>query len=229
MTVDDRILNRIDALWAKANRTDNPHERDAFMEGALRLMREHAVTDADLARGRGGAVTHERVTLCDTLDRGDARLAVLSLACRIAGSGTRAAAPIERSDGPLWAVIFGFHTEVQVAKRLYGVLYQRAVQEAWDAGWTESDAVASFVLAFVVGAQRKLDHVEFVQRVTAAPGTGLVLAGRSAVVADYVESTGIVVDDPQSLTADDHDAALAGLRAGLQADLDTQDRLRRAT
>jgi hypothetical protein len=48
MTDREKLLDKIRKLKAKADRTENPSEADAFMAGVVRLMEEHAVEQKEL-------------------------------------------------------------------------------------------------------------------------------------------------------------------------------------
>lgn len=56
------VVERVKALFAKANSTNNQHERDAFERGAFRIMMAHNVQVADLSGAGSAGETVSHVT-----------------------------------------------------------------------------------------------------------------------------------------------------------------------
>lgn len=63
---DPTMIAKVEALLAKAERTDNKHEAEAYFEKAQQLMSKYAIAEAMLSQARGES--HEIVT--DTINVG---------------------------------------------------------------------------------------------------------------------------------------------------------------
>jgi hypothetical protein len=234
VTVSDRVLARIEALWAKGHRTDNPHERDAFIDGARRLMEEHGVDEETLReRVETEPPTSEAWVFSATPSRRRGKEAIFVMVAEVVGSGTRVGFLPPTEEGPQWCVLVGYPTEVAVAKLLYQNLLGQALHEAWAAGAQGDAMVDEFFVGFAWGAAMKVREAraarDRAERETnpAVPGVGLVLADRAKRVDEAVAALGMG-DDEEPIDQPGHGpAALAGLAAGRLVDVNIQQRLDR--
>ncbi|QYC43127.1 hypothetical protein Nocox_27655 [Nonomuraea coxensis DSM 45129] len=181
---EQRTLERVRKLLAKAERTDNEHERATFMAAASALMARHGI-DA-LPPGRDRQAPGDRVvTLPGPWAREKARLVSLvaqAVRCRPLLIG--------RGDGGQRVHVFGFAADLERADLLAtSLLLQmasglarvrppgdavspRAYRRSWLLGFT--DEVYRLLCAAEAGAEA--------DAAAAGTGTALVLADRRAEV-----------------------------------------------
>lgn len=221
--VDETILTRVEALLAKAGSTEHEAERDAFIEGARRLMAKYSI-DESMLRERADRETpaHDLWTYTPDADKLRGKHAILMLSCEIAGSGTSAAMFPLTDEGPQLCLLIGFPTAIAVTKVLYANLLVQALHEAWLAGWTEPGRIEAFYVGFAYGAVAKLRVNQAVQEVE-EPGMGLVLADRASEIDRMFDELGVAREG--SIDFDDSAATAAGFQAGTQVDVGNQNRL----
>lgn len=211
----EATLKKINGLWAKAMSTTSEAERDAFIEGARRLMEKHAVDESELGRNDREGISAVHWVYSDDASRLDGKKVLLSVAADIAGSGTTVGY-WDKPDpaGRYWATIFGFHTPVEATKSLYRQLLTDALHAAWDASCFTDRRVTDFMTGYGLSITRRL---ETARRQTTTRGVGLVLADRSAEVAKVIAEFDA---ERSQFEIDDDDAATrAGMAAGRTADL----------
>ncbi|MFG3436853.1 DUF2786 domain-containing protein [Nonomuraea sp. NPDC047897] len=215
----ERTLERVRKLLAKAERTDNDHERTTFMAAASALMAKHGIDSLDPAGPRhqpGDRV----VTLPPPWAREKARLVSLvaqALRCRPLLLG--------RGDGGQRVHVFGFAADLERADVLAtSLLLQMAsglarVRPPLEAGGGAARAYRrSWLLGFTDEVYRLLREAEE-RAVAEAPvtGTALVLADRRAEVDQAVAARypRIRLSVPRTSGTGYHDGAEAGRRADL--------------
>ncbi|MCK2216742.1 DUF2786 domain-containing protein [Actinomadura sp. ATCC 31491] len=181
---DQRTLERVRKLLAKAERTDNEHERATFMTAASALMAKHGI-DALPPAGARQAPGDRVVTLPDPWAREKARLVSLvaqAVRCRPLLIG--------RGDGGQRVHIFGFAADLERADLLAtSLLLQMAsgLARVRPPGGSASPRAyrRSWLLGFTDEVYRLLSAAESraeADTAAAEPGTALVLADRRAEV-----------------------------------------------
>ena len=237
---DEALITKIEALFAKAEASQFPEERDAFIKGARRLMVAHAIDESVIRERKDRPEpTTEWWTFSADNSRLDGKYAMLSLACEVAGSGTRVAleAYVRGHDGSQRCCFIGFPTEIAVAKIMYTNLMTQAIRDAWNTGWMSEEMVDQFLIGYSSGGMAKIMVAQHDEERRQAherarseaeppdadrgPDTGLVLASRANEVAEWAASH-LPIADAGTVRAENTAAARAGFRAGTMADLDTQ-------
>ncbi|MEU8251226.1 DUF2786 domain-containing protein [Nonomuraea sp. NPDC048916] len=216
----ERTLERVRKLLAKAERTDNEHERATFMAAASALMAKHGIDSLDPGPGR--QVPGDRiVTLSAPWAREKARLVSLvaqAVRCRPLligglpgdGGGQRVhvfgfAADLERAD------VLATSLLLQMASGLAGVRPPEPVSSA-------RAYRRSWLLGFADEVHRLLREAEDQAEERApAAGTALVLADRRAEVERAVAARypRIRTSVPRTSGTGYRDGVAAGGRADL--------------
>ncbi|MFD1931923.1 DUF2786 domain-containing protein [Nonomuraea mangrovi] len=174
-----RTLDRVRKLLAKAEGTDNEHERETFMAAATALMAKYGIERAAPSAARS-TPANRVVTLGDPWAREKARLVYLvseAVRCRPVLIG--------KGDGGQRVHVFGFASDLERADLLAtSLLLQmasgvarvpvpadrvRAYRRSWMLGFTDE------VYRLLVAAESRAASA-------GAPGTELVLADRKAEV-----------------------------------------------
>ncbi|MET7460664.1 DUF2786 domain-containing protein [Nonomuraea sp. NPDC005501] len=218
----ERTLERVRKLLAKAERTDNEHERATFMAAASALMAKYGIDALDPGEPRQ-APGDRIVTLPAPWAREKARLVGLvaqAVRCRPLLIG--------RGDGGHQVHIFGFAADLERADLLATSLL---LQMASGLGRTRPPAEAaaarayrrSWMLGFADEVYRLLREAEeraeadHLDGNPAGAGTALVLADRRAEVERAVAARYplIRVTVPRMTGTGYHDGAAAGRRADL--------------
>ncbi|MFI6599708.1 DUF2786 domain-containing protein [Nonomuraea sp. NPDC050536] len=177
----ERTLDRVRKLLAKAERTDNEHERATFMAAASALMAKYGIES--LAPGEVRSSPADRVvTLPNPWAREKARLVSLvaqAVRCRPLLIG--------RGDGGHRVHIFGFAADLERADLLAtSLLLQMASGLSRVRPSPTVTAVRayrrSWLLGFTDEVYRLLRVAESAAVADASPGTALVLADRGAEV-----------------------------------------------
>ena len=177
----DRTLERVRKLLAKAEGTDNEHERATFMAAAGALMAKYGIEQATLGAGSARQVPGDRVVTVPGPWAGEkARLVYLvaqAVRCRPVLIG--------RADGGQRVHLFGFRSDLERADLLAtslllqmasGLLrlsphdHVRAYRRSWLLGFTDE------VYRLLAAAEERA------VKESAEPGTALVLADRGAEV-----------------------------------------------
>ncbi|MEV0200601.1 DUF2786 domain-containing protein [Nonomuraea sp. NPDC050691] len=215
----ERTLERVRKLLAKAERTDNEHERATFMAAASALMAKYGIDALDPGEQRQGP-GDRIVTLPAPWAREKARLVGLvaqAVRCRPLLIG--------RGDGGHRVHIFGFAADLERAELLAtSLLLQMASGLARTRPPAEAAAARayrrSWLLGFADEVYRLLREAEEraeAEHVTPSGGTALVLADRRAEVERAVAAhyPRIRVTVPRMSGTGYHDGAAAGRRADL--------------
>ncbi|MEV0594741.1 DUF2786 domain-containing protein [Nonomuraea cavernae] len=218
----ERTLERVRKLLAKAERTDNEHERATFMAAASALMAKHGIDTLDPGPGSGRQVPGDRiVTLSAPWAREKARLVSLvaqAVRCRPLligalpgdGGGQRVhvfgfAADLERAD------VLATSLLLQMASGLAGVrpprdaASARAYRRSWLLGFADE------VYRLLCDAERRAEAEAPVA------GTALVLADRRAEVERAVTARypRVRMSVPRTSGTGYRDGVSAGRRADL--------------
>lgn len=211
----ERTLDRVRKLLAKAERTDNEHERATFMAAASALMAKHGIDSLPPA-GTRQTPADRIVTLPAPWAREKARLVSLvaqAVRCRPLLIG--------RGDGGQRVHVFGFAADLERADVLATSLL---LQMASGLARTEPPAGAvrayrrSWLLGFTDEVYRLLCAAEKRAAAEAAPtGTAIVLADRRAEVERVVAAHYPHVR--MSVPRTSGTGYRAGVAAGRRADL----------
>jgi hypothetical protein len=215
--VRGRTLERVRKLLAKAERTDNEHERAAFMAAASALMAKYGIDSLDPERPRQ-APGDRIVTVPGPWAREKARLVSLvaqALRCRPLLIG--------RADGGHRVHVFGFAADLERAELLAtSLLLQMASGLARVRPPGEVTAVRayrrSWLLGFTDEVYRLLREAENRAEAEApSVGTALVLADRHAEVERAVAAAypRIRLSVPRTSGSGYGDGVAAGRRADL--------------
>lgn len=203
MTVEERTLDRVRKLLAKAEGTDNEHERDTFMAAANQLMAKYGIEQAML-----GATdrTHEKPTSRRiTVENpwADVKAHLIYYVAEAVGCKSIL---ITMPRGISYKVvqIFGFESDLERAELLYtSLLLQmasglarvevpwndspRAYKRSWMLGF--KNEVVHRIRTAEKAAARDFDAEQAATGAAAGPSTALVLASRrDAVTAAYQEA-----------------------------------------
>ncbi|WP_158088580.1 DUF2786 domain-containing protein [Thermoactinospora rubra] len=180
---EDRTLQRVRKLLAKAERTDNEHERATFMAAASALMARHGIEQAMLGGESARRAPGDRiVTVGGPWAREKARLV-----CLVAQAVRCRPLLIGRGEGGQRVHVFGFGSDLERADMLAtSLLLQmvsglRAVRPP--PGEPSPRAYRrSWLLGFADEVHRLLREAEERAEAQAASGAALVLADRQAEV-----------------------------------------------
>lgn len=222
---DDPVVARIDALLRKAESSEFPEERDAFYAKAAALMRRYAIDQAAIDEHRADRDPPGHETWVYSLERDhlDGKRLLLTLACEVAGSGTRGGFTAEEGrNGEQMCVIFGFPAERTVTRLSYLSLVNVARDEAHRRGYTSPSMVETFTVGFATALFDRLRDERLAAEAPGAPGA-LVLVDRSAQVEE------ITPDAPDIEVSGEHRDTAAharGYAAGQFADVDLDTRRR---
>ncbi|CAN5520195.1 hypothetical protein BH10ACT1_BH10ACT1_06750 [soil metagenome] len=187
-------LNRVEALLAKAASTEFPDEAEALVTKAQELMARHAIDDAMLAasgRQASGTVTSELVMV--GAPYATAKAALLGAVAR-ANQCQCVMSPA--GGGSQRCVVLGFESDLASVRTLFASLSVHAVRAMLATEVPAHDTPRrfrrAFILAFSFRIGARLEEAAASARVAAeadgATGVGLVLADRSAAVADAMRA-----------------------------------------
>jgi hypothetical protein len=226
--MSSKIKTKIELLLAKAEGTDNEHERDAYTAKAQRLMLEWGIEEADLeARGE---VKPEAVVQQHRDYHGQFSMAMPGFANDIArGMGNLKV--IKSGSKSDWRVyVIGHETDVANFWTMMDSLERQALHglKVWwastpDRAWlitaTEKwKARRSFIMAFGSTCGARLRRLREEVQVEATPGAALVLVSKDERVAAKVEELYPSLRNGRSLQMG-YSGAAAGREAGLRAHL----------
>lgn len=143
--MDDRYVERIGALLAKAESTDSEHERLALIEKAQHLAAKHSIDLAvAAARTRGGAAPAlevDRFVFSDEQQNRNLKKHLVTLMCVIAASNDVRVDVLPSSVG---VVMYGFAGDLLTCKTLWSSLSVQMVAEA--SAWIRTGAWRSQVM-----------------------------------------------------------------------------------
>ncbi|MBE1585041.1 DUF2786 domain-containing protein [Nonomuraea angiospora] len=211
----ERTLERVRKLLAKAERTDNEHERATFMAAASALMAKHGIDSLPPA-GTRQTPGDRVVTLPNPWAREKARLVSLvaqAVRCRplLIGRGEGGqrvhvfgfAADLERADLLATSLLLQMATGLARVRVPDGVTAVRAYRRSWLLGFTDE------VYRLLCVAESQAEQ--------ASTGAALVLADRRAEVERAVAAhyPDIRVSVPRTSGTGYRDGVAAGRRADL--------------
>jgi hypothetical protein len=226
---------KIKALLAKANGTDNPHERDLYQERAERLMVKWGVSDAMLAQVRDEAIITEFLQVDDKpLDGWCVMLNNIAL-----GMGTvkvYTTSPLTEELDFVILYLVGHKSDIERLKIMWEGLRPQAtqaLQEYWDRyvfhlppteailDWVATAKRAQFLAAFGSSVGERIRR-DLSTEMAFHHGAELVLASRRQAVDDWVTES---VEPPRQTFYfyEDLSARIAGLTGGGQATLGDTD------
>jgi len=220
--------DKIAALLAKAERTDNDAEREAFSAAAERLMMKWGVTDAMAEAAAAQKTGVASAIIREDLESGGTyHHAWSQLAAQIsAGLGT--VKVIRSGHGTKWTtIVIGTEADIERFKMLWTSLRIQAdnSMKAWWApfrGTGNGQGFArrrQFLLSFAVRVgQRLTEERKEAEAETVGSELVLVDAGKRAQLA-IRDLVGGVRTAKRSLRGGGEDAATAGWAAGSRADL----------
>jgi hypothetical protein len=206
MTEQERILDKVRKLLAKAEGTNNQHEAEAFTAKAQELITEWAITDAMVAANRG-AHSAKATTATIVIDYSpyqgpkEAMLDVVARAnnCRVVLAAT---VDQERRKGNGYqrvseATIIGFPADLQAVEILFTSLLLQAERAFLAPDVQVAMAIETshpghrirwrnaFTLGYISGVRHKLAEAKKAAETKAeasTPGVALVLADRKGLV-----------------------------------------------
>jgi hypothetical protein len=182
-TVNEGLLAKITALLAKAERTDNEHEQNAYFEKAQALIIKYSVDQSQLKPAEREQVINKIIPL--TPKRADHTL--LNVVCINNHVKFIVASGVGKNRRG-WLV--GFPSDIAFCEALYANLLlhrenelSRAVKPGWEHGKSFNH---SFRLAYGARVGKRLEafHAHNVQ--SAGTGTELVLRNKDAAVNDFL-------------------------------------------
>ena len=222
---DGRIVARIDALLRKAESSEFPEERDAFLAKAAVLMRRHAIDQGTIDEHRADREPpgHETWVYATERDHLDGKRLLLTLVCEMVGSGTRGGFLPEGRNGEQLCVIYGFPTERTVARLTYLSLVNMVRDEAHRRGITGPSTLSTFTVGYVTALFDRLRDERLAAAASDGGSTALVLADRSAEVEAITPDAPDIDIDTERM---DPAVRARGYAAGQFADVDLGGRRR---
>lgn len=188
---------KIAGLLAKAERTDNAHERDAYNKMAEKLMLRLGIHRAELEAV--GAVKKEAIVQDSCEFKGNYSLALVPFACYLAnGFGGLTTLQSRRSAMSRVVYVVGPKSQVEEFMLLLNsmVLQAFSALKVWQAETVDERrdktdmerAVMhrSFVRGFGLEVRDRLAKARRAEEKTASPGAALVVASREADVAEWI-------------------------------------------
>lgn len=234
--MEQRLLDRIRALLAKAEATNYPDEADTYTAKAAELIAKYGINQAMLAAagGRRDAIDQQRIDIDNPYSTDKARLLgaiARALRCRVVNWGT----PRKTA----YCILVGYESDRERVELLYTSLLLQAVGQltrvrppavnSWSWDGPSAAEIArhrrSWFIGFTAAARQRLQAIEAHAAAQAdtssgTPGTALVLADRRTQVERYFDEQYPDLDAGRKSKATlDPDAYHAGHQAGQRADL----------
>lgn len=230
------IADKVAALLAKAEGTDNAHEAEAYMAKAEELMLKHNVEMAQVQAKRPGVRVAEEIIIEKIRVEGQFTKAMVTFSAVVAEPFSLKAyqqlvdkKPGVKEHGYAWLV--GHRSDVEQAAALCRSLLTQCIAQEKHWWRTEGDALTSwqkpsqryisrreFYFAFGSGARSRLAETR--NRVVKETGGGaeLVLVDRAKKVEDWVnENMGKARAAKNNMQAGSMEARVAGYAAGRDA------------
>jgi hypothetical protein len=230
------LREKIAGLLAKAERTDNEHERDAFTAKAEELMLKYGIEQAELESL--GKVNPEDIIeiKMEFTTQHDAILGGFALKiCNALGS-LFVLQSRGRKNRQIFIHIIGHKSDVHAAEALLYSLYNQAtsavarwsrvmLKEDYNYKWADSKvrwrARRQFVVSFGDGAAARIRSERAVQEGEASVGASLVLVSKQERVNDWVNSTYKLKKSKSHGIYGSHMGAAAGREAGYNSNVGT--------
>jgi hypothetical protein len=192
-----QMKDKIEKLLAKAERTDNDHERDAFTAQAQKLMLKYGIEEADLeARGE---VKREDIVEEHRLYRGAMADAMCTFAHQVAlGMGNlRTFKTTFKATRTIWVI--GHTTDVSNFWMLMNSLELQvaAARRHWVdtdlfypelTKWEQHKAQRQFTMSFGTTCGNRLRKLRTEVQAEATPGAALVLVSKQEAVDEYTDN-----------------------------------------
>jgi Protein of unknown function (DUF2786) len=213
----DSILEKIQALLAKAESSEFPEEQKAFWAKANAMMLQYAIDEAQL-RASGNVIEEPILEEWSYGGKSDAMLryqrASRMLAHTVA-KNNRCRTIFHRATGV--ATICGFKSDINFTKLLYGSLWTQALLQSCLLPSQRQLFVNSFFDGFAdeIDSRLKAADDEVVQ---ASPGNALALRDIDRVVSDAYNKA-FPIRGKLSTTSMDSGTYSAGREAGRNADI----------
>lgn len=227
---DPTMISKIEALLAKAERTDNKHEAEAYFAKAQALMSKYAIVEAMLSLARGES--HEIVS--DSIPMGVDK-AVISLFQHVAKANNcacfRSTAGYYDRNGK-WRqrteamVIYGARQDIEFVKILFASLLLHCEQslatmrELFPRDFGGKSFGYSFRLGYAssVGARLHASRQQ-ATRDSGEPGAEVALFNRFKAAQDKMNAEHKLTTSRTVARVSDDAAYKAGYRRGQQADV----------
>jgi hypothetical protein len=226
MTDQDTIVERINKLLAKAERTDNSEEAEAFFSKAAALQSKHAI-DEIMLNAAAGNKRDDIITKEYPLSGSYAKAHILML--HVLSKPLNCKVIQYKRGTKITAKVHGFRSDIERLDILFSsVLIQAARQlkpwakEHTHAGMTAAEKYQrrkSYLIGFGEGAAKKLqESMTTAVEEAKEPGVGLVLVDRKQQVEDSCRDTFGRLGRARA-TKTDYAAVGHGQRAGRNADV----------
>lgn len=217
-----KMKSKIELLLAKAEGTDNDHERDAYTAKAQRLMLEWGIAEADLESR--GEVKPETVVQVVREFRGQYSMAMGPFAHRVAlGMGNVKTIKAGKA-ARWWVYAVGHQTDVDNFWMMMDSLERQALAalKVWwsttpDRQWLDTSteqwkARRQFILSFGATVGQRLDALREEVQEDATPGAALVLVSKIERVQSEYENL-----HPEAKASRGLSGGAAGHKAGTEA------------
>lgn len=225
MTNDD-ILRKIQGLLAKADGTDNEHERDAFYAKAQSLMLKHAIDEAMLEAAGGKTEDGEPVVETFVFSVDDRfRPGKIQLLHGIAETNRVQAVFHRATKKNQAASLVGFKSDIEFVKLLYTSALMQALSSgskafsSHDGYGTRHTFLSNFVLGFAQTVVQRLAAAQRDAQREAGTGAELVLVDRQDRVDAKFADAFPKVGTARGSISNNSGARAAGRVAGQRADL----------
>lgn len=228
---DDSLKNKIAGLLAKAERTDNEHERDAFNAKAEALMLKYGIEQAELQAA--GKIKPDEIIEVRLEFVGIYAIIMPAFAWRISNAlGGINVLKSKSYDGKTYyAYIIGHKSDVESMQILLASLQLQA-QSAMKRWWKTSElrsilsnmdaykARRQFIASFAIGAADRIRSERRTEEATVSTGAALVLVSRQEKVDKWMHEQHNVVKSRGGADGSAFGGA-AGRAAGRQANVGT--------
>ena len=231
----ENLKSKIAALLAKAERTDNEHERDAFNAKAEKLMLAYGIEAAELEAA--GEVKPEEIVTVSRLYRKGYALIMPQFIYNITSAlgGLR----VIQSDGNDMRLVYvvGHKSDVEAAWVLINSLEAQAhsAMKRWTkeslknpydlysmlSGMERYKARRDYLGAFALGAAKRIREERQEIRETASTGAALVLVSKDERLADHMEREHGHLKPAKEKFQGGYTGRSAGYRDGQQANVGT--------
>lgn len=194
------LKDKIAGLLAKAERTDNEHERDAFNAKAESLMIKYGIEQAELEAA--GEVKPEEIIEVRIPFTGIYNMVMPDFVHTVA----RSLGNLSVLQSTSWdkktrtAYVIGHKSDVEAAQVLIASLQLQAMSamkrwwksfddKVWMSNMEQYKARRQFIISFGYGAADRIKSERRTEEATASTGAALVLASKQDRVNDHVQQT----------------------------------------